>query len=95
MSLSKSDKVGCFLTAIGNAVSELDEKFADAEGNIKISDVAEALEFAGFTYNRFKTAYEQCLGKEFNIAIPGAAGKLIELILELIASQGKAEVKPV
>lgn len=90
---TKVAKVGCFLAQLGVSIEELSTKFGDENGNIDINELDEILQFAGFAYDKFKIAYEDCLGKKFSIQIDGIGGKILELILELLSSQKQATPK--
>jgi hypothetical protein len=81
--ISKTDKVGCAFIQIGNSIMELDNRFADANGDIKIQTFDKALEAFTLLYATIKHTYA-CTGKEFSIKVDGVAGKLLELILELL-----------
>lgn len=86
-----NDKVGCFLIKLGQTVSQLDEQFANEQGDIKIEDLQEGIKALGFVYTEFKSAYEDCLGKEFSILenVSGPLGSIVELLLNLIVKQSQ------
>lgn len=83
--MSKTDNIGCFLEQIGKAVQELDDNFGDENGNINIDQLDEILKLAGFSYQRFKVAYETCTGKQFNISLgESASAGILEAILKFV-----------
>lgn len=83
---TKFDKIGCFIQEFGALVSDLD-RFADAEGNVKIKDFDTALKLFGLLYSRLQGSWQTCLGKEFEIKIEGPMGKVIEAILALLPDE--------
>ena len=83
VTVSKTDKIGCGLIQLGEALMELDTRFGDENGNIKIKTFDKALEATTFLYSTIKEVYS-CTGREFSVEVGGVGGKILELILELL-----------
>lgn len=88
MELSRTDRIGCSLRAIADSVDLLDDKFADSEGNIKITSLEDALEAASLLYVTFKQVYA-CSGKTFEITTEGVGGKVLKFLLDLLEEKTK------
>ena len=83
VTVSKTDKIGCAFIQLGEALMELDTRFGDENGNIKIQTFDKALEATTLLYATIKQVYA-CGGKDFTIEVGGIGGKILELILELL-----------
>lgn len=86
--ISKTDKVGELLIVLGENIKLLDDKFADAEGHIKLTNFQDVVEAASLVYTTLKQVYA-ALGKDFSVAIPGSIGKIIDLILTALDESSK------
>lgn len=83
MNDSKPDKLACALHVIADAIAQLDDKFADSEGHIKLDSLEKVIEAASLLYVTFKQVYN-CFGKTFEIKAEGVAGKILGLLLDLL-----------
>jgi hypothetical protein len=83
--ISKLDNIGCFFEQIGKTIQKLDDNFANEYGDVNVKGIAEILKLAGFGYQELKSAYETCLGKEFNIELGNdVLETLLKTILEIL-----------
>lgn len=94
METSKVDKIACALHSLADSISQLDDRFADENGNIKIDKLEEVIELASMVYALVKNVYA-CTGKDFSVVVPGTFGKILDLIFELLDGElkKKADVK--
>lgn len=88
LSTSKTDMLACALRQIADSIAKIDDNFADENGDVKIDSLDDGIKIATMAYSLIQEIYK-CYGKEFSVAIPGAGGKLIELILELLSTIGE------
>lgn len=88
MEVSKTDKLACALHAFADSLSQIDDRFADAEGHIKLDSIEKVIEVASLIYSTFKAVYS-CLGKSFEIQASGVGGKILNFILDLLENKDK------
>lgn len=91
MEISKTDKVGELLIVLGENIKLIDDKFADADGNIKLTNFQDVVEAVSLIYGTTKQVYT-ALGKNFEVAIPGPIGKIIDSILTSLDETPKQPV---
>lgn len=92
MEKNSNNNIACALRAIANQVEMLDT-FEDAEGVIRINTIEEWLDLFMMGYST-TTDVATCFGKE--IKFSGPVGKLVDLILALLAStKPKSDVNTV
>lgn len=91
LSVSKTDMVGCGMVQLGESLMELDTRFGNENGDIKIQSFDKALEAVTLLYSTIKSVYA-CSGKTFSIEVGGVAGKVLELILELLDEKNPKSV---
>lgn len=89
--ISKTDKVGELLIVLGENIKLIDDKFADADGNIKLVNFQDVIEAISLLYGTTKQVYA-AMGKDFTVAIPGSVGKIIDLILTALDETPKQPV---
>lgn len=89
--VSKTDKIGCGMIQLGESLMELDTRFGDENGNIKIQTFDKALEAATLLYATIKQVYA-CSGREFSVEVGGIGGKILELIFQLLDEQSPKPV---
>lgn len=89
MEVSKTDKLACALHAFADSLSQIDDRFADAEGHIKLDSIEKVIEVASLIYSTFNAVYS-CLGKTFEIQATGVGGKILAFLLELLDGKNKS-----
>lgn len=81
--ISKTDKVGEILIVLGQNVKLIDDKWADENGDIKLTSIQDVAEAVGLMYTTLEQIYK-ALGKNFEVIIPGPIGKIIDSILKAL-----------
>lgn len=84
--MTTTDKIGCSLHRVADAIESLDEKFGNSDGTaLEIKSLEDLLQLGSLGFSTLKAVFENCLGKKLEIKIPGAVGTIINLIINSLS----------